>query len=58
MKIFSMIVLALMLSSCYHIYVPFHRHHHHRHEQITDDNTANRLNIEIGGQLYVDDIIR
>lgn len=60
MKILSTIILALMLSGCYHIYVPFQHHHQHwkQGDDIPEGKESHRNQIVIGGQLYVDDIIR
>lgn len=50
-----------MLGGCYHIPAPLpHDHHHHwkQGEDIPEGKESHRNQIVIGGQLYVDDIIR
>ena len=48
MKIFSIITLSILISGCYG----------HHAKQNTHGYPYNQLEMEIGGSLYVDDIIR
>ena len=52
MKIFSMITLSILISGCYGT------HHHRMQIPNTHSHRYNQLEMEIGGSLYVDDIIR
>lgn len=48
-----------MLSSCYSIWIPGQHHHQHwKPKPDTDGHPSHKNEIIIGGQLYVDDIIR
>lgn len=58
MKIFLTMLVALMVSSCSYYHFPFQHHHHWKQGNDIPEGQESHNEIVIGGQLYVDEIIR